>query len=389
MDAAKNFLDATEERADLNQYWFSPATVSTFVAEICDKGGTAALVSTPSVYFSLPEDARKMCKVLDFDRQWQSDPGYVFYDFNQPEELPEELHGSFDFVLIDPPFITREVWEKYAITARFLAAKGACLLCTTIAENAAMMLELMGLHPAKFRPGIPNLVYQYSIYVNYSSDRLKALNPEIDQDDWQRHWRPASRPSDSDPSDPAERPVGAARSEESQPEMEEVPSFEETPELLLLGELRRQLFILKRAIEAIQAPLQMALRRNSKGISGTNQAAAKVDAARLSASEIVDALQQWLEAHGLEVSAAMDGSSEPWHMPELDETRSLLASHELSTDWSQRCRQAAGKLFQRSNQVLERTKMLKAQQKAGIVADVLKRVREKPEISWKLTDSVR
>jgi len=37
--------------------------------------------------------------------------------------------------------------------------------------------------------------------------------------------------------------------------------------------------------------------------------------------------------------------------PELDETRSLLASHELSTDWSQRCRQAAGKLFQRSNQV--------------------------------------
>ena len=37
------------------RYWFSPATVSTFVAEICDKGGTAALVSTPSVYFSLPE----------------------------------------------------------------------------------------------------------------------------------------------------------------------------------------------------------------------------------------------------------------------------------------------------------------------------------------------
>jgi 16S rRNA G966 N2-methylase RsmD len=33
----------------------------------------------------------------------------------------QELHGSFDFVLIDPPFITREVWEKYAITARLWA----------------------------------------------------------------------------------------------------------------------------------------------------------------------------------------------------------------------------------------------------------------------------
>ena len=36
----------------------------------------------------------------------------------------------------------------------------------------------------------------------------------------------------------------------------EVPSFEETPELLLLGELRRQLFILKRAIEARHGKLR-------------------------------------------------------------------------------------------------------------------------------------
>ena len=38
--------------------------------------------------------------------------GYVFYDFNEPEELPKELCGSFDFVLIDPPFITREARAK-------------------------------------------------------------------------------------------------------------------------------------------------------------------------------------------------------------------------------------------------------------------------------------
>ena len=55
-----------------------------------------------------------------------------------------------------------------------------------------------------YRPGIPNLVYQcsarvssvslhitafcagrYSIYVNYESDRLNELNPEIDQENWQ------------------------------------------------------------------------------------------------------------------------------------------------------------------------------------------------------------
>ena len=37
----------------------------------------------------------------------------------------QELRGAFDFVLIDPPFITREVWEKYAITARRLTKAGA------------------------------------------------------------------------------------------------------------------------------------------------------------------------------------------------------------------------------------------------------------------------
>jgi hypothetical protein len=38
----------------------------------------------------------------------------VYYDFNKYEELSKDLHGYFDMVVIDPPFITREVWEKYA-----------------------------------------------------------------------------------------------------------------------------------------------------------------------------------------------------------------------------------------------------------------------------------
>jgi hypothetical protein len=45
--------------------------------------------------------------------------------------------------VIDPPFITREVWEKYSATAKFLLAEGGRLICTTIQENAAMMNELL------------------------------------------------------------------------------------------------------------------------------------------------------------------------------------------------------------------------------------------------------
>ena len=32
-----------------------------------------------------------------------------FYDFNEPSGVPAELEHSFDLIIIDPPFITREV----------------------------------------------------------------------------------------------------------------------------------------------------------------------------------------------------------------------------------------------------------------------------------------
>lgn len=61
---------------------------------------------------------------MQFDKKWNNDPGFVFYDYNEPENVPPELLNSFDMVVIDPPFITREVWEKYATTAKILMKKG-------------------------------------------------------------------------------------------------------------------------------------------------------------------------------------------------------------------------------------------------------------------------
>lgn len=46
------------------------------------------------------------------------------YDYNAPEQLPAALHGTFDCVVIDPPFITREVWAKYAQAAKLLLQPG-------------------------------------------------------------------------------------------------------------------------------------------------------------------------------------------------------------------------------------------------------------------------
>jgi 16S rRNA G966 N2-methylase RsmD len=110
----------------------------------------------------------------------------VFYDFNKPEDIPEKFNGYFDLVLIDPPFITLDVWSKYAEAAKKIVKKdenggivGKIVGCS-IEENAEMLQNLLGLQKKAFKPSIPNLIYQYTFYSNYESSILGQKNPEID-----------------------------------------------------------------------------------------------------------------------------------------------------------------------------------------------------------------
>jgi len=126
------------------------------------------------------------------------------YDFNKPLELPEEILGKFAMVVVDPPFITRDVYEKYKVRARCLfsrpaerlltaphppqttiealLAPGGKILISTVNENVEMLAELFpGLERRPFQPSIPNLVYQYNLYTSYPSERMMQLNPEIPQ----------------------------------------------------------------------------------------------------------------------------------------------------------------------------------------------------------------
>ena len=213
---AGSFLLGNPEKCDLNQYWYSRRTIDAFALEAADvvaAGGTVAFLSTPSIYFALTEGQRAAaapagsamalaaattgggqgCRVFEYDRQWEADAGFVFFDFNAlGEDCPPELLGAFDMVVVDPPFITREVWEKYAVATKRLlrpapaANGGACtlggparLICTTVQESAPWMAELLGVSPVRFQPSIPNLVYQYHTYTNYASERLGKPNPDV------------------------------------------------------------------------------------------------------------------------------------------------------------------------------------------------------------------
>ena len=180
---ASKFLMRYQEKENFNQYWFSENTIKALVAEIeslyQESPSRIACISTPSIYFSLSEEIRRNSKVFDIDRSFARDPGFVYFDFNSIETIPEDLHNFFDIVVIDPPFITREVWEKYTLAIRTVAKGTARIILSSISENANMLSELLQVHPCVFKPSIPHLVYQYNFYTNYEERALGQSNPEI------------------------------------------------------------------------------------------------------------------------------------------------------------------------------------------------------------------
>jgi len=179
------FLCQTSENPEHNQYWYSKNSINTLCNAIREglslhDGNRVAFLSTPSLYFSLSPEEREECALFDFDTSWESCSGYHFYDYSDPTNVKESCHGTFDLIVIDPPFISQSVWENYATTAKLLMKDNtARTIATTVDENTALMKDLFGCKPAIFRPSIPHLVYQYSAFTDFISPALSEKNPEL------------------------------------------------------------------------------------------------------------------------------------------------------------------------------------------------------------------
>jgi len=118
---AQTFLLEHEELLTMNQYWYSVKTIETMVSEVQEYGKRIAFLSTPSVYFSLTDlEIKKNSRLFDFDERFSWDSGYVKFDYKAVDKLPASYRHSFDYVVVDPPFITEGVWTKYAEAAKLL-----------------------------------------------------------------------------------------------------------------------------------------------------------------------------------------------------------------------------------------------------------------------------
>lgn len=174
-------VGAVEEDWGMSQFWYSEDTAIRLAEEVMQQAGEhgrIACISAPSVYQKLKqlESTRSdsvSAVLLEFDRRFAAyGDEFVFYDYNNPLCLPEDLlPHSFDIVIADPPYLSEECLSKVALTIKYLT-KGKILLCTgAIMEELAG--KLMDLKICSFLPKHNhNLANEFRCYVNYESSLL-------------------------------------------------------------------------------------------------------------------------------------------------------------------------------------------------------------------------
>lgn len=164
-----------EENWQLSQFWYSQDTALRLAQEainVAGEGGRIACVSAPSVYQKLRELRREDISVyiFEYDRRFSIyGDEFIFYDYNNPLDLPEGVAPrSFDIVVADPPYLSEECLRKTSETIQFLT-RGKILLCTgAIMEEQAA--QLLGVKVCKFIPEHSrNLANEFRCYTNYDS----------------------------------------------------------------------------------------------------------------------------------------------------------------------------------------------------------------------------
>ncbi|KAF8985573.1 hypothetical protein BGZ46_003579 [Entomortierella lignicola] len=160
-------MDLFREDWQLSQFWYSDETSEKLAQEILnntDANSIVCCISSPTAYVKLMFDTR-------FDVYGRQ---FIHYDYAKPQEfrLSEELKGTVDMIVVDPPFLSEECLTKTLQTVRFLLKNGGkVVLCTGLVM--AEIAKKDDLKLTTFYPGHQNgLSNDFRCYVNYKSEQF-------------------------------------------------------------------------------------------------------------------------------------------------------------------------------------------------------------------------
>ncbi|MQM10212.1 hypothetical protein Taro_043103 [Colocasia esculenta] len=160
----------------LSQFWYDRETAETVAAEVvrlCAAAGSlVACVACPTLYAYLKKkDPSMSAQLLEYDRRFERYGGdFVFYDYNQPGDLPSKMHHAYGVVVADPPYLSKECLEKVAQTISFLARpQESYILLLTGEVQMDIAAELLDVHPCGFRPQhTSKLGNEFRLFTNYN-----------------------------------------------------------------------------------------------------------------------------------------------------------------------------------------------------------------------------
>ncbi|CAL8111624.1 unnamed protein product [Orchesella dallaii] len=130
----------------LSQFWYDAKTSKVLANEVLRQAGNGkvACVSCPSI-FRACENAENV-HLFEYDKRFQAFGSlFHFYDYSDPDNIPETCAGAFSVVIADPPFLAEECLEKVAVTIKkLLQENGKIILCTgaVMEPNAKQLLNL-------------------------------------------------------------------------------------------------------------------------------------------------------------------------------------------------------------------------------------------------------
>jgi hypothetical protein len=143
----------------LSQFWYSAETADALAAELLKCGADKAnhprvgVLCAPSVYPDLVKRAAKDAWLFEYDTRFKllAHDKFVKYDYNQPFQLPQELKGTFDGLIIDPPFLQDDCEIKAASTARWLGKPECRFIVCSGAKMRDLLLRLYNAEESQFQ----------------------------------------------------------------------------------------------------------------------------------------------------------------------------------------------------------------------------------------------
>eukprot|EP00937_MAST-01D_sp_MAST-1D-sp2_P000313 g313.t1 len=175
----------------MSQFWYDDETAERLARTMLRFEGRLGFISAPTAFRALKRLApdRKDVFCFEFDRRFGQlwPEHYVFYDCHKPLELPAALHGTFDALVADPPYLNPCTMAGFGSTLRLLARGGVggdgaagtpapaptpCVLVTgaVLEEEVARVL---GFAPAQFEPRhSSNIMNRLLCYCNFEAPLL-------------------------------------------------------------------------------------------------------------------------------------------------------------------------------------------------------------------------